>query len=103
MNKEEYFQQVKLIEHEAKIKKGVLSKNYAMASKVASIGDVVTDHHQTIMVEALGWGHSFRGDVPQARYTGVKLKKDLTPYKSGELCTVYEGNIESVNGKKINA
>lgn len=101
MNKEEYLNKIKLIEHEAKIKKNTISKNYAIEHKLASIGDIVTDHYQTIKVESIGWGYPFRGDTPKASYSGVKLKKNLTPYKSGEICRVYDGNIKTVNGEKI--
>ena len=90
MDYSEYIEKRDEIDEEAKKKKQDLAIEYAKANRVANIGDTVTDGNITIVVKQEGVYISH--DEPKVKYLGPRLKKDLTPYKSGESDFVYEGN-----------
>ena len=81
MNQEEYLEKVKKLELEIEDKKIELMKEFVKANNPYKIGDKVTDHIGSIIIEKIGilYGDSF----PCAVYFGLELKKDGTPTKKG--------------------
>ena len=57
--------------------------------------DIIEDHHTRIIVESIEifCGCSF----PSCKYSGPRLKKDNTPYKSGEIDTIHQINLEVIH------
>lgn len=68
-----------------------LALQYAKENNPYIVGDVITDHVHTIIIESIGYWLAL--GEPQCAYTGVWLKKDGNPNKLGEKHTVYQSNI----------
>ena len=75
--------------HENELRK--LNKEFALSNNKVKIGDIIEDHRTRIEVEIIDLfcGCSF----PSCKYSGPRLKKDNTPYKSGEIDTIYQINL----------
>jgi len=92
MSYEEYLQKAKELESEFQNKKIVLMKAYVSANNPYKIGDKITDHMGTIIIEKIGFNRSMDGK-PTATYTGLELKKDGTPTKKESRREVFLSNI----------
>jgi len=92
MNHEEYLQKVKELESEFENKKVELMKEFVRVNNPYKIGDKVTDHIGSIIIEKMGfaWGY---GNKPCATYTGIELKKDGTPTKKESRRQVWQSNV----------
>ena len=69
-------------------------EEFVKANNPYKIGDKVTDHIGTIIIEkiACNWGYS---GVPCAVYFGVELNKDGKPNKRGNKRTAWQSNINN--------
>ena len=87
-----YFQKVKDLESEHYKRKEDLMKEFVRANDPYKIGDKVTDHFGTIIIESkkYDWGFS---SYPGAVYFGVELKKDGTPTKKLSKRNVWQSNV----------
>ena len=87
-----YFQKVKDLESEHYKRKEDLMKEFVRANDPYKIGDKVTDHIGTIIIESkkYDWGFS---SYPSAVYFGVELKKDGTPTKKMSKRNVWQSNV----------
>ena len=63
---------------------------YAKENTKFNVGDYVTDHIGTILVESI---HYDLSEIPTAVYIGVKYTKNNKPFKSCEQRNVYQSNI----------
>lgn len=77
-------------EYMAKMKEARIK--YATDKNKIKIGDIVSDHSATIKVDDIIVLHE--RFPPPCVYRGRRIKKDGTPYKSGERHDVYEYNIK---------
>ena len=90
MNHEEYLQKIKELEREFENRKVELMKEFVRANNPYKIGDKVTDHIGSIIIEKIGFS---LGSKPCAIYTGLELKKDGTPTKRQTRRRVWQSNI----------
>jgi len=91
MNRKEYLQKLEELEIELKNKKVELMRDFVIENNPYKIGDKVTDHIGSIIIEKIGfsWGYN----NPCATYFGTELKKDGTPTKRLTKRTVWQSNI----------
>ena len=94
MNYEEYLQKVKELESDFENKKTELMKEFIRANNPYKIGDKVTDHIGSIIIEKMGFACAYNFK-PCATYTGLELKKDGTPTKKGSRRQVWQSNLLS--------
>lgn len=92
MNRKEYLQKLEELEIELKNKKVELMRDFVIENNPYKIGDKVTDHIGSIIIEKIGfsWGYN---NNPCATYFGTELKKDGTPTKRLTKRTVWQSNI----------
>jgi len=95
MTKEEYIEKMKVINHNAEIEKQKVKQEYAFSNNSYKIGDIIKDHYQIIKIEKVNWVFA-GGNYPECVYTGIKLKKDLTPFISGEKSQMWQSNVEEL-------
>jgi hypothetical protein len=91
MTEAEYKERVKELELKQKNERNELAIEFAYSNSTVAVGDVVTDHIGSVKVERIGVYISY--GVPECTYTGVELKKDLTPTKKGGKRSVYQSNM----------
>lgn len=70
-----------------------LVTTFANENNEVEVGDIVTDHYCSIVVQKIGITTDLFG-TPYCFYTGLKLKKNGQPTKRGEVETVYEQNLK---------
>ena len=80
------------IERDAEQKKIQLMTECALSNNIIKIGDTFTDHIGTIKVEKIKIATNGNERLPECVYFGAMLRKDLTPFKSGEKRDAYESN-----------
>jgi hypothetical protein len=90
MTYEEYLEKKSAIEKEKNSLIRQLSKEYALNNNPYKIGDTISDRWCTILIEKIEVSYSF--GKPYCVYSGTKLKKDGTAYKSGEKDCVHQTN-----------
>lgn len=92
MNHSEYLEKLEQLEYDFKMKKISLMKDFVVANNPYKVGDKVTDHVGTILIESMGfaWGTNSK---PCATYFGPKLKKDGTPQKNRDKRCVWQSNV----------
>lgn len=93
MEYKEYEDKLKELKVEFEQKKERLIKEYVDANNPYTIGDKVTDHANSIIIEKIKYHISLTG-IPCAVYYGPELKKDGTPKKNGNKTYVYQSNLK---------
>lgn len=95
MKIEDYELRLKEINERFEKEKKELAKEYAFSNSTYSIGDIITDSVGSIKIELIQYtvGGSFYSKHPQCVFSGVELKKDLTPTKKGEKRKIYQSSI----------
>ena len=96
MDKQEYIEKLKAIDGDAKKAKAALAKEFAMSNNTVKLGDIISDHANTIVVDHIGLGYSFDG-TPQCVYRGVALTKKLVPKKNGSSEKIWQSNLKMEN------
>ncbi len=87
MTEEQYKSELKEIEDNYESNKRKLYLKYANSKRIYNLGDIIKDHHQTIIIERFGVDKMF--GLPRPIYIGTELRKDLTPKKSHNIGYVY--------------
>ena len=93
MEYQEYEDRLRELKFEFELKKTKLIKEYVDANNPYKIGDKVTDHACSIIIEKIKYHISLCG-FPCAVYYGPELKKDGTPKKNGNKTYVYQTNLK---------
>ena len=96
MKKEEYTSKKDILKLEYEKQLSALAKEYAFANNTHEVGDIIKDSVGSIKITRLQYtlGDSFlRSGFPEVIFTGVELKKDLTPTKKGEIRKIYQSSI----------
>jgi hypothetical protein len=93
MDFETYKEKIKDLEKEFENKKTALMKEFVLANNPYKIGDKITDHIGTIIIESIGFAYIGYGSPPCATYFGKELKKDGEPKKNGNKRRVWQSNI----------
>lgn len=93
MTIEEYKKRLKDMEAAFRAAEDALSAEYAMSNNPYNKGDIIEDHFHIIEVQKIRWQYSY-GSPPCCIYSGIELKKDLTP-KIRQINTVmYQSNVK---------
>ena len=98
MNKEEYLAEKKAISNRFNDELRALDKRYASSNNIVKIGDVVTDHATTILVERIILAYDYSG-IPTVKLRGFRLKKNGKPTKQKIHDEVFMPNVRFVNKK----
>lgn len=99
ITKEQLKQNLKEIDDYYRLKRTQALAQYARSNDPVQDNDIITDHIGSIKVHARKVCYEYNN--ASMCYHGVRLKKDGTPFKSGEFTWVYQSNIESINGVLI--
>jgi len=97
MDTGEYYERINTIDAEAKKKRLIVNREYALSNSHIKIGDMVTDHIGTICVESIGIYNSTR--LPSCIYKGTCYTKTGKPFKSKDKRQAYQCNL--VRNKRI--
>lgn len=92
MTKEEYDNEMKILEQEHWNKKKGLMRKCAYSNNSFKEGDLFTDHIGTVEIETIGVYNPGFGELPCCTYTGLELKKDGKPTKKRTRRTAYQSN-----------
>lgn len=101
MKLEDYKNKVKSLKARHKKELTEFALKYAFLNSPIKIGDIVTDHIGSIIVEKYALGFSDISIEPKCVYTGTCYTKKGKPYKSGEKRCVHQSNIKKINGCEI--
>ncbi|MFX0132954.1 MAG: hypothetical protein ACFFDN_04840 [Candidatus Hodarchaeota archaeon] len=93
MTKEEYDKIELEIENRKKTEMSILRKTFALSNNPYEIGDIIKDHANRIQIGKIKITTIFSSKYPCCVYEGIKLKKDLTPFKSQEKAVIFQINI----------
>jgi hypothetical protein len=66
-------------------------KEYVDSNNPYKIGDIIQDSETKIQIELMQ--HHLGIEKPCMVYMGIRLKKDNTPFKSGERAEIFQRNI----------
>jgi hypothetical protein len=92
MTYEEYLEKKSAIEKEKDSLIHQLAKEYALNNNSYKIGDTISDRFGvTILIDKIVVGFNF--GKPYCIYSGTKLRKDGTPYKSGVRESVHQNHV----------
>lgn len=74
----------------------ILDVEYATKNNPYKVGDKIQDHWQYIQIQSIHYGGlNGSNGLPVCVYKGIRLKKDGTPFKSGENSNMYQSNIKT--------
>lgn len=91
---EDYDLRLKEINERFEKEKQELAKEYAFSNSSYKLGDIITDNVGSIKIERIQFSTGgFYRQHPECVFTGVELKKDLTPTKKGEKRKIYQSSI----------
>jgi len=93
MDAETYRKKLSDLKLEFHTKELSLATEFARANNPYKIGDIFTDKIGKIKIEKIQLTYShFSDNLPSCVYTGLELKKDGTPKKSGDKRTAWQSN-----------
>lgn len=92
MKHEQYLQMLIDLENEFNTERKKLAVRYAQANNHYKIGDIISDNSNTIKIEKISFDWGFNNN-PSCIYSGVILKKDLTPNKLNKKTSIHQINI----------
>jgi hypothetical protein len=93
MTKEILDGKLKALENKYSQERTRLFVEYARSGCTVDPGEVITDGAVTIAVTSSQVAFTFGTKYPEMKYTGLRLRKDNTPFKSGERGAVYQSRI----------
>jgi len=93
MDFEKYKEEVKILEKKFESDKIKLMKIFVNSNNTYKVGESVTDHIGTILIESMGYSWGSFGSPPNATYTGVELNKDGKPNKRLTKRTIWQDNV----------
>jgi len=93
MTHDEYKEKLKQLEEAYQKEKKQLAVKYAMSNNTVKIGDVITDHIGSIIVDKINvGGYSWRG--VECVYEGFELTKRGRPFKNKRRRVVWQSNLK---------
>jgi len=95
MTEQDFDAEIIRIESEAKIQKNELYLKYAESNRTNNVDDVITDGSCTIEIKKYVARFTGLSRYPSIVYSGIKLKKDLTPFKNGDWDSICQSNIKN--------
>lgn len=94
MTKEEYDAELKEIEIYNESQKLELAIKYANANNPHKVGDTVTDHSSTVLIDKIKVSRGIFGGPPYCVYYGLELTKKLVPRKDKRRIAVHQINLQ---------
>ena len=93
MTQQEYEEKTLVLKKEHETQMHNLAREFALSNNPVKLQDIVTDHIGSIKVDKIGL--SIHNQKPSCFYSGMVLKKDLTPTKKFERRNVYQINLQN--------
>ena len=93
MDQEELKQGLIAIENEYDEKKRAIRVKFAYSNNTHKKGDIISNGHEKIKIDKIGYTRSFVTNIPICKYKGLRLKKDNTPFKFLETAVIYQDDI----------
>jgi hypothetical protein len=90
MNIDDLTEKIRMIDLKCELEKLQARKEYCFANNKVNIGDVFVDHIGGILVQKIS-AYCSR-DYPCCTYSGIELKKDLTPKKNMSVREAFQSN-----------
>jgi len=97
MDFEEYKNKKSVIEHDYNKRLRALAMDYASSNSSVIVGDIVTDHIGSVLVDNIKFSMSSANKNPTCVYYGVELTKKMQPRKSGSVRGVWQTNLLNSN------
>ncbi len=98
MNKEEYLAEKKALEERFNKEKIELEERFAASYNPVKIGDTVTDHYKSVVVEKIILTYDYDG-LPTVSLRGVRVTKDGKAMKrNADDNRVFLPNVQFING-----
>ena len=95
VTKEEYKNRLSELQKQHALNLIDLRSQFALKNNTVKVGDTVTDHIGTIVVEKIKIETSFIDSFPECTYFGYELTKKLERKKSGAQRWVYQSNLKA--------
>lgn len=76
---EDFVNSLKELEQKYRKDKEDINRIFATKNNPYKIGDIVTDHIGTLLIEKIQFKPSYNANLPQCVFKGLELKKDGTP------------------------
>jgi vacuolar-type H+-ATPase subunit F/Vma7 len=92
MTLQEYKDKLQEIKNETTKKEQTLAIEYAKANNPYKVGDIVTDHIGSVIVEKMNYTITLN-NIPCVVYVGSELSKDGTKKKKNSVRNVYQTNL----------
>ena len=96
MEETEYNERLKKIEADFEQAKKQLYFDYGMSKVIFKKGDIIKDSRWAMLIDRITVSKTF--GLPEPVYSGLELKKDLSPRKDGNRVSIYGNNAELVKG-----
>ena len=97
MTEQEYFKERSEINQKRDDDLSALAKRYVSENAQFNKGDIIKSPYEIILIVSVNIS-SLRNGTPDYYYYGIKLRKDLSPYKSGEMTAIHTHlSIEKLN------
>ena len=93
MTYEEYLKELEYLQESFNLKKQAIQKKFAIQNNPFKIGDIITNSSIIIKIEKIKIYIDIL-DKPACIYIGIRLKKDLTPFKNKQIERLYQNNNE---------
>jgi len=93
MTEQEFREKENVLNKKHSKEKEALHIEYANSNNPYKRGDILEDHYQIILVDEIKYSIGVSG-LCKCIYRGVKLKKNLKPFKSEEKSSMYQGHVE---------
>lgn len=93
MTKDEYREEMAFETSEHNNRVQALREKCAESNNPHKIGDTVTDHKESIIIEKMVIGLSGSDLFPVMVYTGKRVKNNGEPYKKHMICEVWQSNL----------
>ncbi len=93
MTPEQYKNELLVLRNEARNKEADLRKKYANANNPYKVGDKVTDHIGSIVIETMTVYSAISSELPCMVYYGTELKANGERKKNNPTRHVYQSNI----------
>lgn len=98
MTKEEYNEKKEEIKNNHFILLKQLGMKFAIENNIVNIGDTIKDHMSIIKVDKIQVCNTAYD--PSCIYFGIRLKRNLKSFKSGETTSIYQCNLKYINNQK---
>lgn len=91
---ENFVKSLKELEEKYRKEQQHINRIFALNNNPYKIGDIITDHSGTLLIEEIKFKPSYNTELPECVFLGTELKKDGTPkLRQDKDRRVYQSNI----------